>query len=500
MQFNQNRPEPDDRFSPIVIIGAGFGGLGMAIRLKKAGIHSFIIVERGEEVGGTWRDNSYPGAACDVASHLYSYSFAVNPDWSRMFSGHGEILAYIKRCAESYKLLPHVRFNTTVSRSSFDEEKGLWFVEFEDGRSISTRVLISACGALSNPAYPNIDGIKSFKGAMIHTAKWDHNVSLKGKRVGVIGTGASAVQVVPEVAKEAENLKVFQRTPSWVVQKPDFSFSEKMKARFARFPFLQRLFRWFIYWVLELFGTSLIFQLPGAKYFAKLGVGNINRSISDPQLRSALTPDYAMGCKRTLLSNDYYPTFVKKNVSLITDGIQSVTPDGIQTVEGVEHFLDVIVLATGFSVPAAAAPFEIIGKGGLDMNACWEKGAEAYKGTAVSGFPNFFMLMGPNTVTGHTSVIVYSEAQIDYILQAIQLMKERRLKSVDVKPVIQQRHNQYLQKLLNKRVWATGCHSWYLTKEGKNTTMYPGYSWQFCLDLKRFELADYELRALNSRS
>ena len=494
MQFDQSQQDLADEFTPILIIGAGFSGLGMAIRLKQAGIHSFVIAERGEDVGGTWRDNTYPGAACDVASHLYSYSFALNPSWSRMFSGHSEIHAYLKNCADSYQLLPHIHFNSTVRRATFDDKNGQWSVEFEGGKTIRTQVLISACGALSNPAYPNIKGIENFKGEMIHTAKWNHNFSLTGARVGVIGTGASAVQVVPEIAKEAESLTVFQRTPSWVVAKPDFAFPKIMKACFSRFPSIQRLFRWFIYWFLELFGTSMIFQLPWASSFERVGRSNIKRSISDPQLQAALTPSYAMGCKRTLLSSDYYPAFERDNVSLMTEGIASISSSGIVTNDGEEHLFDAIVLATGFNVPAAAAPFEIIGKNGLDINALWEKGAEAYKGTTVSGFPNLFMLMGPNTVTGHTSVLVYSEAQIEYILQAVQVMNQSGIQSFDVKELVQRRYNQALQKVLKTRVWATGCHSWYLTKEGKNTTMYPGYSWQFCLELKRFEKEDYELK------
>lgn len=486
-----------DTDMPILIIGAGFSGLGIAIRLKEAGIENFTILERADEVGGTWRDNHYPGAACDVASHLYSFSFEQNPEWSRAFGQQPEILDYIKRCTEKYDLRNHIRFNTTVCGAAFDERRGLWSVATEYGNTLISRVLISAVGALADPAYPSITGLDDFTGKLMHTASWDDDYELAGKRVAVIGSGASAIQVVPEVAGQADKLHVFQRTPSWIMPKPDRPITDREQARFRKSSYRMELRRLSLYWFNEVTAPFIISDLGLFKKTAeRVAKWHIRKQVKDPQMRRAVTPDYKIGCKRILISNDWYPALQKDHVALETDGIERITENGIVTRDGRTVEVDAIVCATGFKVPSSAAPFETIGRRGLDLNTAWRDGAEAYKGVAVSGFPNLFFLMGPNTGPSHTSVLEFTEQQMDYCLQAIQHMARKRLKFIDVRKKVQDRFNRGIQWRMQYTAWTSGCNSWYLTDSGKNTTLYPGFNWEYRLRLLRFNPDDYEQAGL----
>jgi len=481
-----------DTDMPIIIIGAGFSGLGMAIRLKEAGIENFTILERAEEVGGTWRDNHYPGAACDVASHLYSFSFEQNPNWSRAFGQQPEIFDYIKRCADKYDLRRHVRFNTTVTGASFDENRGLWNVSTADGNTLIGRVVVSAVGALSDPAYPSIKGLDSFTGKLMHTAAWDDDYELAGKRVAVIGSGASAIQVVPEVAKQVDKLHVFQRTPSWVMPKPDRPITAEEQNAFRKSSYKMELRRLSLYWFNELTAPIIISDLGLFKKTAeRVAKWHIRKQVADPQMRREVTPDYKIGCKRILVSNDWYPALQEPHVELETDGIARITENGIVTQDGRTVEVDAIVCATGFKVPSKAAPFDTTGRRGLDLNAAWDDGAEAYKGVTVSGFPNLFFLMGPNTGPSHTSVLEFTEQQMDYCLQAVQHMARKRLKFIDVKKQVQDKFNRGIQWRMKYTSWTSGCNSWYLTDSGKNTTLYPGFNWEYRLRLLRFNANEY---------
>ncbi len=483
---------------PIAIIGGGFSGLGMGIRLKQAGIEAFTLFERAGEVGGTWRDNTYPGAACDVSSHLYSFSFEQKPDWTRAFAEQPEIQQYILELTEKHGLRRHVRFNTDIVHARFDGDSGLWTIQDREGNSWTARVLISGTGGLSNPKIPAIDGLDSFEGPVFHTARWDASCDLRGKRVAVIGSGASAIQVVPAIAQAVGELKVFQRTPPWIMPKMDRPMSEAEKRRYRRFPPALWLRRFWLYWAAELRAPLLISNRPVFKRLLKrLALKHIQSQVSDPALRRRLIPDYNVGCKRVLISNDWYPALQRKNVTLVDQGVKAVTPGGVVASDGQEHPVDVIILATGFEAPTAAAPLAIRGLGGMELNQAWRRGAEAYKGVTVSGFPNLFLLVGPNTGPGHTSVLVYLEKQLDYVVQAVNYMRRYRLKYLNVLPEVQKRFNQWLQTRMGNTVWvAGGCDSWYITEDGKNTSLYPGFATDYRLRVSRFRPAEYQRVAL----
>lgn len=477
----------------IAIIGAGFSGLGMAIRLAEAGVDNFTILERGSEVGGTWRDNHYPGAACDVHSHLYSFSFEQSATWSRSFGQQPEILDYIKRCADKYRLRDHIRFNTLIVGADFDEDAGIWHIHTDDGQTLTANVVVSAVGALADPAWPRIEGLEEFAGKRMHTAQWDDDYDLTGKRVAVIGSGASAIQVVPEVAEQAGQLTVFQRTPSWIMPKPDRPISEQEQAGFRESPRKLHARRAKIYWINELTAPLIISDFGPFKRLAEgMAKSHINKQVKDPAMRAAVTPDYKIGCKRILISNDWYPALQRDNVELIADGPARITENAIVTREGRTIEVDAIVCATGFKVPSKAAPFPMTGRNGLDLNAAWSDGAEAYKGVTVSGFPNLFFLMGPNTGPSHTSVLAFTEQQMDYTLQAIAHIARKKLRFIDVKKSVQDKFNRGIQWRMKYTSWTSGCNSWYLTDSGKNTTLYPGFNWEYRLRMLRFKPGEYE--------
>jgi cation diffusion facilitator CzcD-associated flavoprotein CzcO len=477
----------------VLIIGTGFSGLGMGIRLRQAGLHDFIILEQADDVGGTWRDNHYPGVACDVPSHLYSFSFEPNPNWSRLFAEQQEILAYLRHCADKYGVRSHIRFRTSVNKAIFDEQRGRWQVSTSDGQLCSARVLVSACGGLRQPVFPDIPGIERFSGKTFHTARWDHDYPLEGKTVAVVGTGASAIQLVPSIVSRVKQLELFQRTPPWILAKPDTRIGSKQKQRFAKFPWLQRLIRWLIYALLESRALGFSGLLPRMQKRTEQNARQyLQEQVRDPALRARLTPDYRIGCKRILIANDYYAALQRGNARLVTDGIREIREHAIVTTDGREHPVDAIVFATGFEAAEHVASFEIKGRNGLDLNASWRDGAEAYLGATVAGFPNLFLITGPNTGLGHNSMVFMIESQIRYVMDALRAMRERNLRWVEVKRRVQAAYNKRLHERLARSVWATGgCVSWYRTRTGKNTTLWPGFTFEFRWRTRRFDVESY---------
>jgi cation diffusion facilitator CzcD-associated flavoprotein CzcO len=478
----------------VAIVGTGFSGLGMAIRLKQAGIDDFVVFERAGDVGGTWRDNTYPGAACDVPSHLYSFSFAPNPDWSRTFSPQPEIWDYLRRCAGHFDVLPHIRFGHEVTGARWDEERSRWEIETAGGGSFSAQVLVAGTGPLSEPAYPRIPGLESFEGNAFHSARWDHDQDLRGRRVAVIGTGASTIQVVPRIQPEVERLHLFQRTPPWVMPHADRALSERERTIYRRLPLAQRAMRAGIFWARETFVIPFMHRRL-AKLPERAARRHLAKQVPDPELRRRLTPDYTFGCKRVLISNDYLPAVAQPNVELVTDGIREVRGRSIVTGDGVEREVDVIVFGTGFKVMDMPAAEIIRGRGGRSLADVWQGSMSAYLGTSVAGFPNLFMMTGPNTGLGHNSMVYMIESQLDYVLGALRTMEERGVTALDVRAEVQDAYNEELQKSLEGTVWTSGgCASWYLDDTGRNPTLWPGASWRFRQRTRRFDPAAYELR------
>ncbi|MEL7550333.1 alpha/beta hydrolase fold domain-containing protein [Pseudomonas protegens] len=487
-------PAPDSA-TPLeaIIIGSGFGGLGMAIALRKAGVHRFVILEKGQDVGGVWRDNSYPGAACDVPSHLYSFSFEPNPHWSRVFAPQAEIHGYLQHCAGVYELTPHIRFGAEVRHAEFDTANACWHVTCADGQRHAARLLISATGQLSRPALPDLPGMDSFRGRVFHSAHWDHDYPLAGKRVAVIGTGASAIQFVPEVARQVAELKAFQRSPAYIMPKADRPYSAEEKQRFLRQPWKMKLVRAAHYLHFE--SRALGFtRLQG---LTKWVVGGpfkklLHTSVASPELRRQMTPDYPIGCKRILLSNDYLKTFDQPHVHLLTRGIRQITEHGIETLDGEEHAVDAIIYGTGFAATEFLSPMRITGRDGLDLNQAWQGGAAAYLGISVPGFPNFFMLYGPNTNLGHNSIIHMLESQISHVMQARQALLDSGASHVEVDEQRHQRFQLGIQRRLATSVWS-GCKSWYVDERGHNSTNWPGFTWSYRWLARYAGLAAYRL-------
>ena len=475
----------------VAIIGAGFGGMGLAIRLQQQGVQNFAIYEQAADVGGVWRDNIYPGAACDVPSHLYSFSFEPNPDWGRSYGPQQEIYRYLQHCAKKYQLTKRIKFNTAVTALTFCEASGLWTLNFADGGKSKARAVVLAIGALNIPQYPEIDGIEKFAGKIMHTAEWDPDYALAGKRVAVIGTGASAIQVVPAIQPEVASLAVFQRTPPWVMPKFDRAQSGVRRARFRRWPRLQKLFRNAQYLLGESVVPAFMWDSFLTRFGEFLGRRYLNKVVADPALREQLTPRYAMGCKRVLLSDNYYPALTQKNVNLLNVGVSHIDENAIYSADGQRLEVDALVLATGFKVPVSGAPMPVRGLAGCDLNEDWAAGSEAYKGMAVSGYPNLLYIMGPNTGPGNTSVIFYIESQIHYILQYLRALRANPSEYMDVKPEVQKAFNEDVQRRFKGTTWTSGCNSWYLTADGKNTTLWPSFSWQYRLSTRHFSNADY---------
>ena len=483
----------DGHRSKIVIIGSGFAGLGTAIRLKQRGITDFVVLERGNEVGGTWRDNSYPGAACDVPSRLYSFSFAKNPEWSRSFSPQNEILDYLIRCSHEFGVRDHIRFGHTVTDSWWDDAEGVWRVDTDHG-IFTGQILVSAVGGLSEPLTPDIPGLSEFGGKVFHSATWDHDYDLTGKRVAVVGTGASAIQFVPQIQPKVASLHLFQRTPPWVVRQLDRRFASVEKQIYGRFRILDSLARAAIYWTHESYVVG--FMRPRLiKAASRLARLHLRRQVRDPELRAKLTPSYTMGCKRVLLSNDYYPSLTKPNVEVITAGLNRVTPTGVIGPDGNEREVDAIIFGTGFHVADLPAAQHVRGRDGRVLADVWrETGPAAYLGTTINGFPNLFTLVGPNTGLGHNSFLFMIESQIAYVLDAITQMAADNLAAVEVREDAVAAFNDDVQRRLEGAVWTEGgCTSWYLDEHGRNVAMWPGSTWRFRRLTRRFDPAAYHL-------
>jgi cation diffusion facilitator CzcD-associated flavoprotein CzcO len=454
----------------VVIVGAGFGGIGLAIRLRRAGIRDVTVLEKAAELGGTWRDNVYPGAACDIPSHLYSFSFERRRDWSRRYPPQEEILGYLRDCAAKHGIEP--RFGTEVEEAVFDEDRGLWQVRTTAGEELTARILVAACGQLGRPAYPGFPN--AFAGPAFHSSRWNHDCDLTGKRVAVIGTGASAVQFVPYVTEQAARVHVFQRTPPYVIGKSDREYTRWQRRLLRWAPGLRTLLRAVTYASLEARGLAFV---AAPKLMA--GVERAFRrwlaqQVPDRRLRAALTPDYVMGCKRILLSDDYYAALNRPEVELVTEPIERISATGVVTADGRERAVDVVIYGTGFRTQAFLAPMSVRGLDGRDLNDAWRDGAEAYLGIAVSGFPNLFLLYGPNTNLGHNSIIYMLESQFNYIVGCVHALT--RVRYIDVRPDVQDAFNRGLQRRFRDTVWATGCRSWYMTPDGKIVNNWPGFT------------------------
>ncbi|SEG94621.1 Predicted flavoprotein CzcO associated with the cation diffusion facilitator CzcD [Thermomonospora echinospora] len=490
--------EPSGTVAPeggheIVIVGTGFSGLGMAIALKRAGVHDFVILEKADEVGGTWRENTYPGCACDIMSLLYSYSFEPKADWSRMFPRQRELLEYIKGCVDKYGLRRHIRFGTEVTGAEYVDAADSWQVMTATGETFRTRVLVSAMGPLHRPSIPDLPGLETFTGRTFHSAEWDHDYDLTGKRVAVIGTGASAIQFVPQIAPKVESLTVFQRTPPWIIPKPDRRVTEVEKRLFRSVPGVQRAYRNGIYLMQESF--VLGFKNPRLlKAAGGLAQWHLHRQVKDPVLRRKLTPDYTMGCKRTLVSSDYYPALTRPNVELVTEGVKEVRGRSIVCGDGTEVEVDAIIFGTGFHVTDAFDDAHIVGRGGVRIQDAWRDGIQAHLGVGVAGFPNLFLLLGPNSGLGHNSMIFIIEAQVRYVMQCLRRLRAGNATRIAVRPAVQARFNEWVQRKSEGAVWvAGGCTSWYLDRNGRNRAAWPASTVNYWLRTRRVRPSDFEL-------
>lgn len=459
----------------LIIIGAGFGGIGLGLKLKEENKTRFAILEAESGIGGTWWLNRYPGCACDVQSHLYSLSFAPNPDWSRHFPSRTEIQQHLEKTARESGLSEHIELNTRVEQAQWDESLSVWHVTDSSGRTRTARNLVGATGGLARPAWPDIKGMETFKGRLIHSQHWPDDLNIEDQHVAVIGTGASAVQFVPHLAAKAKTLSVFQRTPNWILPKPDRAISPTLKKLFRQFPPFRLL------WRLALF-TLLETRLPAFTRYPFLSAvhrrkarRHLRAQVNDPELVEKLTPNYPMGCKRVLMSNDYYPVFNEPHTHLVTERIERITPEGIIDQSGHLHVADIIVLGTGFQATSPLPENFIIGKHGQDLAKMWAEGPEAHKGISVHGFPNFFLMLGPNTALGHNSVLLMIEGQIRYILSALSQQAKHGWRRMEVQQASQEAWNRKLSTTLGRSVWSSGgCQSWYLHPvSGKNTTLWP---------------------------
>ncbi|OQS17313.1 4-hydroxyacetophenone monooxygenase [Nocardia donostiensis] len=476
----------------ITIIGAGFGGLGMALELLRCGIGDFTILERADDLGGVWRENTYPGAACDVPSPLYSWSYEPRTDWPRRFSEQADIHEYMHRVVDKYGLLGRIRFGVEVTDAEFDEQTGRWQVRTADGNQHTTDVLISAVGQLSRPAMPNIPGIDTFTGAAFHSAEWNHDVDLTGKRVACIGTGASAIQYIPRIQPMAEHLTLFQRSAAWLLPKPDVEYSSRHHAVFKHFPPSRWVERFGIWLFFEVMALALT-DLPGIrKPTTKLADKFREKQVPDPVLRAKLTPDYEAGCKRALFSNDYFPALGRPNVAVETTAIEAITPTGVRTADGVEHEVDVIIYGTGFKGTEFLAPMNIYGLGGRKLADAWAgEGARAYLGISVPHFPNLFLMYGPNTNVGSGSIIYMLESQARYIRQIIEYLVDRPGRTLAARAEREQQWDDWLQQRLKDTPW-NFCSSWYRNASGRVTNNWPGATLLYRWKTRRFDPTDYD--------
>ncbi|MEV6389209.1 flavin-containing monooxygenase [Nocardia xishanensis] len=475
-----------------VIIGSGFAGLGLAIRLSQQGRTDYLVLERGSDVGGTWRDNTYPGAACDVPSHLYSYSFALNPNWSRSFSRQGEIQSYIQGVAKKYNVLDKHIFDCDVTGARWNDDTAQWEITSSKG-DFTADTVVSAVGALCEPNLPDIKGINTFEGEIFHSARWNHDADLNGKRVAIIGTGASAIQIIPSIAPQVAKLDVYQRTAPWLLPRVDRPYLKAEQLAFKHVPGVQRLSRAAIYAARETQVVGLAKFPALMQGFQLLAKAKLQYEVRDPELRKKVTPDFRIGCKRMLISNEYYPALSRDNVDVVTDGIAEIRTGSIVTKDGTEREIDALIVATGFHVTDSPTYETITGRDGRTLSEVFDEiGQQGYKGSAVANFPNMFFLLGPNVGLGHTSMVYMIESQINYISDALTTVDRLGLRTVEVRREVQDAYNEDLQAKLSKTVWNTGgCASWYLDKHGNNPTLWPDFTFQFRRLTKNFDVSAY---------
>ncbi|HET8758821.1 MAG TPA: NAD(P)/FAD-dependent oxidoreductase [Solirubrobacteraceae bacterium] len=478
----------------ILIVGSGFSGLGMAIRLKQAGMHDFAVLERADEVGGTWQANTYPGCACDVPSHLYSFSFAPNPEWTQTYSPQPEIWEYLRRCADDFGVRPHVRLGCAVESATWLEAERRWELETTQG-TYRARILIAGMGPLTEPRIPEIPGLDGFEGEVWHSARWNHDYDLAGKRVASIGTGASAIQYVPEIAKQVARLHVFQRTAPWVMPHSNRPITDAERRVYRAVPALQKLVRGGIYGARELLVFGFVVRPRLMRLIERIARRHIRSQIDDPRLLEQVTPGYTIGCKRILPSNRWYRALNRPNVDLITSGVQAVRPRSIVDGDGAEHAVDAIVFGTGFHVTDIPAAQRVRGRGGTLLDDVWHGSPRAYFGSTIAGFPNLFFLLGPNTGLGHSSMVYMIESQIAHVMAALRHMDARGAETIEVRPEAQERHNAEIDRRMKGTVWTTGCSSWYLDDTGRNATLWPDWTWRFRRLAAQLRTDDYALDA-----
>ncbi|OYD67745.1 flavin-containing monooxygenase [Rhodococcus sp. OK302] len=480
-----------------LIVGAGFAGLGLAARLLREDLGAdVVLIERGADIGGTWRDNTYPGCACDVPTALYSYSFAPSADWSHTFARQPEIYAYLKKVATDSGIERRVVLNCELEAAVWDDELAVWHVQTSVG-SLTAKILVAATGALSTPKTPDFPGLEQFSGTTFHSATWNHEHDLRSERVAVIGTGASAVQFVPEIVDSAAHVTVFQRTPAWVIPRGDRTLSSAQKTLYARIPATQKAIRGVVYGFRELLGAAMSHATWVLPAFEKVAKAHLRRQVKDPELRRKLTPDFTIGCKRMLLSNDWLRTLDRPDVGLVDSGLVSVTEHGVVDGDGVEHEVDTIIFATGFTPTEPPVAHAIRGISGETLASHWNRSPSAYKGTTVSGFPNLFLMYGPNTNLGHSSIVYMLESQAEYINDALRIMKSEGIDSLDVEDSVQVRYNQDIQHDLQRTVWNKGgCSSWYIDSEGRNSVQWPTFTFTFRSRLSRFDRENYAVRTV----
>ncbi|MBF6137193.1 NAD(P)/FAD-dependent oxidoreductase [Nocardia puris] len=477
----------------VLIVGSGFSGMGMAIQLLKAGIDDFLLIEKETEIGGTWRDNTYPGCACDVPSHMYSYSFEPKPDWSQLWAGQDEIQNYLTGLARKYDLYRRTHFGRALQSGHWDSDDSAWHLVTSDGHEYIARFVVSGVGALHIPSIPKIEGQQNFGGTVFHSAQWDHDCSLAGKKVAVIGTGASAIQFIPEIAKVVSELHVYQRTPAWVLPRKNIKFPKAVRALFTRVPILAKGLRTAVYWSAESLSVGLNGHLNLMRPLESIAKWNIAQGIDDPVLRTKLTPSYRIGCKRILGSSDYYPALNRPTTTVITDGISEIAEGAIVSRTGEKRPVDVIIYATGFHVTDGFESLRLKGASGKELASVWsDEGIQTHLGITTAGFPNLFFLLGPNTGLGHNSVVFMIECQIRYIISAIRLVKERGAAALEVREPVQRKFNSEIQRKLVKGVWSSGgCTSWYLDAQGVNRTVWPGFTWQYWRRTRKLAASDF---------
>lgn len=484
------------KITQLLIVGTGFGGLGTAIQAKIKGFEDLVIIERADEVGGVWRDNHYPGCACDVQSHLYSFSFAPNPNWSKDFAPQGEIYDYLKKCAQSFKLYPHIHFNTEMLSAKWVEEIGKWIVETSNG-VYEARYLVLGCGSLSDPLIPEIVGQDKFSGDAFHSANWPTDLDLNGKRVAVIGTGASAIQFIPAIQPIVSQLTLFQRTPAWVLPRHDELIPAYKKSLFKNIKLTQKINRQMIYWKREYMALGFKFPIL-MKQAQHHALQNIKKSIFDPVLIKKVTPSYTLGCKRVLISNIYYPSLAQPNVHVVDSGIKQIRKNDIVDQDGIIRKFDVIIYGTGFKVKELPYANDVFGCSGLSLNEYWMGSPKGFAGTTVNDFPNLFILHGPNVGLGHSSVIYMFEAQIEHIFNVIKIAQNKKMPILEPTAIAQSQYTHWIDQTMNGSVWtAGGCESWYLDETGRNSSLWPSFTFHFKQKISKVDEKDYQFRQIN---